>query len=59
MGASMEIQGKFPCGAGADFSRTDIRSPDRRQGRSALEMACELGCWDWTAPPAIYNILQV
>ena len=55
----MEIQGKFPGGAGTDVPGIDIRSPDRWERGPYVKMACEYvrGCWN--TPDVVYYILQV
>jgi hypothetical protein len=58
MGASVEIQGKFPCGAGIDLHGIDIRGLVRRERGSIIEMACEYDGWRWTPPTAVHDILQ-
>ena len=54
----MEIQGKFPGGAGTDVPGTDIRSPDRWERGPIIEMACEYGGRGFNSTPASDCLFQ-
>lgn len=59
MGASVEIQGKFPGGAGTGLHGTDIRGPVRRERDSFVKMACEYDGGGRAPPLAVHHFFQV